>query len=154
MKKAFTFVIPLDAPEIDQLKGSMIQATPGAVDAAKVAKVELPRGVPRSRIQVWLVDGKLIRDSVDVDFVAGGHFWRYQWIPEGEIWIEADTPKDEIRFYLLHELVERALMVGGMGYDEAHARANLKESWTRAHPEALDEQIAHAILTNIQAEQK
>jgi len=85
-------------------KGSLIQATPGSLDAAKVAKMELPRGTPRSRITVWLVDGKLIRDTLDVDFVAGGHYFRYQWIPEGEIWIEADTPKDELRHFLLHEL--------------------------------------------------
>ena len=153
--KAFTtFVIPLDAPEIPHPKGSMIQATPGSVDAAKVAKMELPRGVPRSGLTVWLVDGTLIRDSVDVEFIGGGHVYRYPWIPEGEIWLENDTPTDDLKFYLLHELCERALMVDGMEYEEAHARATRKEKWCREHPEELDEYISRSIYRNIKAERR
>jgi hypothetical protein len=152
--KQLTFVIPMEAPEIEHPQGSMIQATPGSVDAAKIAKMELPRGVPRSRLTVWLVDGKLIRDSLDTDFIGGGHFFRYQWIPEGEIWLENDTPTNDVKFFLLHELCERALMVDGMEYDEAHSHAAEKEALCRKSPETLDESISRAIVKNIKAERK
>lgn len=151
--KQIVFTIPMDSPEIPLPTGSMIQATPGAVDAAKIAKVELPRGVPRSRLTVWLVDGKLIRDSLaNTDFVGGGHYFKFQWIPEGEIWLEKDTPTGDVKYYMLHELCERAHMVMGMDYEEAHARAAKNEAWCRSHPEELDEHISRAIVKNIEAE--
>jgi len=43
-------------------------------------------------------------------------------------------------------------MADGMDYEEAHARANRKESWCRTHPDELDEYLARAIMRNIQAE--
>jgi hypothetical protein len=130
-----------------------IQATPGSVDAAKIAKYELPRGVPRCRLTVWLVDGKLIRDSLDVEFIGGGHYYRYEWIPEGEIWIENDVPTDDVKLFVLHELCERAWMAGeGMGYDDAHARASAVESICRKNPQVLDEYLSRAIVKNIKAE--
>ena len=152
--KQIVFTIPLDSPEISLLTtNSMIQATPGAVDAAKIAKVELPRGIPRSRLSVWLVDGKLIRDSLPkTDYVGGGHFFKFQWIPEGEIWIEKDTPTGDVKYYMLHELCERAHMALGMEYEEAHARAARKEAWCRKHPNFLDECISRAIVRNIEVE--
>jgi len=152
MNKNFVMVIPMEAPEIPEPRGSMIEATPGSVDAAKIAKVELPKGGPRSHLVVWLVDGKVIRDSLDTDFMGGGHHERYQWIPEGEVWLEAGLDPMDIKFLLLHELCERAHMINGMEYEEAHARANQREAWARQHPQFVEECIARVLLKNIKAE--
>ena len=151
MNKTFMFVVPQVVTE-SVMSQALIEATPGSVDAAKIAKVELPKGGPRSKMVVWLVDGKLIRDSLDTEFLGGGHHFRYQWIPEGEIWLEAGLDPMDIKFFLLHELCERVLMIQGMGYEESHAHANKREGWARKHPILVDECIAKALHKNIKAE--
>lgn len=62
-------------------------------------------------LTVWLVDGKATRDNFNIDFIGGGHHWRYPWIPGNEIWIEEDVPENERLHFLIHELHERNLMV-------------------------------------------
>ena len=86
----------------------------------------------------WIVDGQFVRDHIWIDYVMGGNPERYDFIPSGEIWIDNDN-EAEAGFILLHELHESTLMSGGMGYDDAHDAANVKESEARDHPERLPE---------------
>lgn len=89
--------------------------------------------------QVFLVDGKYIRDNIYSDFGQGGNDMAYpEFVPIGEIWIEKAliAEKDEI---LSHELRERNLMVGqgmpdqkkALTYDEAHEIAKTMEDSER-----------------------
>jgi len=92
-------------------------------------------------LKVWIVSGRLIRDLFFIDFVGGGHDKVYDFIPEGEIWIEDNITANEIKFILLHELFERNLMAKGMEYDPAHAAASGIEYYCRHHEEVLDKKI-------------
>jgi len=102
------------------------------------APVEHPKirmiGRLRSGVEVWLVDGKAIRDTLYTDFTEGGNWLVYGWIPEGEIWIDNDVVPSERVFVLLHELAESLLMGRGMGYDKAHSIATRVE-WAKRMPQ-------------------
>lgn len=81
-------------------------------------------GKPKDGCDVWIVDGKKIRDSVDADFVEGGHGFVYGFIPENEIWIDSEVPAKERSTILAHEVKERSLMKAGATYEEAHQKAS------------------------------
>lgn len=86
------------------------------------------------KVRIVEVTGEDIRNLYDVDFVMGGHHYRYDFIPEDEIWIDEalDTESDKIST-IIHELLERYLMRDmGMPYEEAHEVSNTIEDSTRA----------------------
>lgn len=75
-------------------------------------------------VDIWIVDGTEIRNNIDPDYVFGGHHYRYDWIPENEIWIDDDLGEDELDYTIQHELEERQLMVSeDMDYETAHDHA-------------------------------
>jgi len=78
--------------------------------------------------EIWLIDGRAVRDLAYVDFTLGGHGFRYRFIPRREIWLDDAVRPSERPFILHHELVELDLMAnGGLSYDLAHARASRAE---------------------------
>jgi hypothetical protein len=77
---------------------------------------------PRFPIEVWLVDGNLVRSYYKTDYIEGGHGYVYRWIPHDEIWIEHDVHSAEIPFLVIHEYLELRLMRDEkIDYDRAHA---------------------------------
>ena len=64
-------------------------------------------------VTVWIVNGRLVRSMLDIDFTAGGHDHVYEFVPEGEVWIDNDIEEKERGFVLLHELHERNRMAEG-----------------------------------------
>ena len=80
---------------------------------------------------VVMVNGKIIRQYIDPEFIAGGHNFVYDYVPPGEIWIDATDDPLELPYYLIHESYEYDLMADGMGYDSAHDFANAKEKSAR-----------------------
>lgn len=88
-----------------------------AIHSKRLGTVTRPDGV---RLQVWEVNGRVIREHVDADFVSGGNPQRYSYEPENEIWVERGTPKSEIRAVTLHEVHEGMSMERGMSYNDAH----------------------------------
>lgn len=92
--------------------------------------VRVPAGVRVRSIgklggcEVWIVNGELIRDTIDADFTMGGTDGRYSYIPTLEVWLDQNLSLHDRRATLLHEAVERDLMVGrGWTYNRAHDRA-------------------------------
>ncbi len=75
------------------------------------------------RDQVWIVDGRGVRDRFDPNFTQGGHGLRYRFIPRREIWIDDAIAERELDPTLAHEAHELALMRAGMSYYDAHDRA-------------------------------
>ncbi len=79
-------------------------------------------------LSVWFVNGEKLRNgktSGDVDFVMGGHAYRYLYIPKYEIWIDQIYKnKAEIWSIVWHEYAERNLMLNGENYDSAHTTAS------------------------------
>lgn len=84
-----------------------------------------------SSLDVWLVNGKFVRDHFKIDFVEGGHDIVYDFVPGGEIWVESGLSESEIPVIILHEYVERQLMLKqDLPYHEAHSiAANVEFRW-------------------------
>lgn len=79
-------------------------------------------------MEIFLVDGRFVRENMDFDFTEGGNHYRYpEFIPENEIWVDDDMSEDEREFVIVHEVIEATLMAQGMSYDDAHDRAGIAE---------------------------
>lgn len=91
-----------------------------------------------NKINVWIIDGELVRDLFYVDFTEGGHDKVYKFIPKNEIWIDDDLNLKELKFVLLHEIHERNLMSNGMDYDSAHKSSSELEHYCRKHPKSFE----------------
>jgi hypothetical protein len=85
-------------------------------------------------VQIFVVDGKMVRDKIDPRFCSGGHSEVYGYIPENHIWIDNGSMLREWPFYIIHELHEFLDMKNGMIYPEAHkiaSRVEWKCRWDR-----------------------
>ncbi len=72
-------------------------------------------------IEVWRIDGGVVRSLYKTDYTEGGHGYVYPWVPKGQIWVEAALHRAELPFILAHEYLELRLMRDdGMDYDPAH----------------------------------
>ena len=83
---------------------------------------------------VYLVKGFAVRDKYKTDFIEGGNHSAYEWIPQGEIWIEAALHENEYPFILGHEASEDYIITTfKLTYDQAHKIASLIEYKMREH---------------------
>lgn len=123
----------------------------GDVDKISLGGTRLPRGEDmhirlwkglEDGVQVWLVDGRLIRSVFNIDFTAGGHPHVYEFVPFGEIWIDDDIKMHERGFVLLHELHEYNKMEEGMSYFNAHEESSKLEYYCRHHVDELHVKLA------------
>jgi hypothetical protein len=79
----------------------------------------------RGPVEVWVVDGMLVRCMYRTDFAEGGHGYVYDWCPKSEVWVETDLDRAEMPFIVAHEFVERRLMRDeGLDYERAHRVAS------------------------------
>lgn len=82
-------------------------------------------------LEIVLVDGTWVRNHHDSDFSQGGNGYRYDFVPRGEIWVDACLPEDEMPLVAFHECVEAELMRCGWSYSRAHDRAKMLEDELR-----------------------
>jgi hypothetical protein len=83
-------------------------------------------------VACFLVDGRWLRDHLDVEFTNGAHHHSRRYVPRDEVWIDREAPgAGEIPFHLTHQLTERALMAAGASYLEALDRATRRERRAR-----------------------
>ena len=86
------------------------------------AECKTPEG--DEAIHYMLVDGAYVRDHLFIDFCEGGHFYRYGWCPEDQIWIEDIMGVIDQICTGVHEIHERFRMkYKGWDYDRAHDSA-------------------------------
>jgi hypothetical protein len=81
--------------------------------------------------EIYLVDGTVVRNHLDSDFVQGGNGYRYDFVPREELWVDASMPPEEVPLVVMHECEEAELMAGGMDYEEAHDVAKSMEDAAR-----------------------
>jgi hypothetical protein len=93
-------------------------------------------------VSVWIVNGRLVRSVFDIDFTAGGHDHVYEFVPEGEVWIDDAIEEKERGFVLLHELHERNRMAASWPYSKAHVESSRMEFNCRHHPDELHDALA------------
>jgi hypothetical protein len=77
------------------------------------------------KIDIYLVNGTVIRDNIDPDYTEGGHGYIYpNYIPENEIWIDMIQDEKDLYSSIEHEIHERIDMkFKKLSYDEAHDNA-------------------------------
>lgn len=103
--------------------------------------VEFYGGIPEKNddVEIWIVDGRKVRDLYKTDYVLGGHGYVYPWIPNQEIWMEKGEQEDEVPVLILHEYVERTIMkYKHISYDKAHTIAAKVEFEHRGKFEKTD----------------
>jgi hypothetical protein len=93
-------------------------------------------------ITIWVVNGRLVRSTFDIDFTEGGHDKVYEFVPENEVWIDDAIIEQERGYVLLHELHERNRMAEGWPYNKAHAESSRLEYRCRHHPDELHDALA------------
>lgn len=107
-------------------------------------KTALPQ-YSNDKIRTFSVNGEYVRSNIFQDFTEGGHDAVYDWIPDGEVWLD-EANKDEFDFIALHELLERYFMlVVGLEYDKAHEKANKVEERARERPDTVNDLIEDAL---------
>ncbi len=75
-------------------------------------------------ISYMFVNGAFVRDHVFIDYVEGGHYYRYSWIAEDQIWIEDILSIIDQVCTGVHEIHERFRMkYKGWTYLKAHESA-------------------------------
>jgi hypothetical protein len=76
------------------------------------------------KLSYMYINGAFVRDHIFVDYVEGGHFYRYAWIPENQIWMEDIMSVMDQFCTGIHETHERYRMKYlGWRYDKAHDSA-------------------------------
>jgi hypothetical protein len=93
-------------------------------------------------VSVWIVNGRQVRSTFDIDFTEGGHDKVYEFVPAGEVWIDDAIIEAERGYILLHELHERNRMSSGWPYSKAHAESSRMEYHCRQHPDELHDALA------------
>ncbi len=79
--------------------------------------------IPDSKfpVQVFRVEGNVVRSLYKTDYTEGGHGYVYPWVPRHEIWVEIDLDAAEVPFIVSHEYLELRLMRDEkLEYDKAH----------------------------------
>ncbi len=82
-------------------------------------------------LNVIHVDGAIVRQHLDFEFVSGGHDLVYDYIPAKTVWLDASMDTRDIPHVLLHEMKERELMAQGKSYEVAHEFATAYEREAR-----------------------
>jgi hypothetical protein len=93
-------------------------------------------------ITVWIVNGRSVRSTFDIDFTEGGHDRVYKFVPNNEVWIDDAIIEQERGYVLLHELHERNRMANGWPYNRAHAESSKLEYRCRHHPDELHDALS------------
>jgi hypothetical protein len=84
------------------------------------------------KCKIFIINGEFVRNNIDVNFVEGGHHYRYNYIAEDEIWIEDTGSSVDTAFNAAHEITERIYMKNQkMKYDSAHNIATSIEETLR-----------------------
>jgi hypothetical protein len=83
---------------------------------------------PKFPIDVWRVDGSVVRSLYKTDYTEGGHGYVYPWCPKNEIWVESTIDRKELPLIVTHEYLELRLMrEKKLEYDDAHEIASKLE---------------------------
>jgi hypothetical protein len=87
--------------------------------------------------EIFLVDGKKVRDHLDPRFCHGGHSQIYDYVPDEHIWIDNTLIPHELPYIIMHESGEYCDMAMGEEYLKAHKKWSRIEWKARHDPEEL-----------------
>jgi hypothetical protein len=108
-------VSPTDFSNIKEIRG-----IPDSISIQNIYRVPMGK---REGIDIWIVDGYMVRKNIYPDFGFSGNDLSYHFIPPKEIWIDGQVSCDETEYSIGCELMERKLMQQGKSYDDAYSDA-------------------------------
>lgn len=98
-------------------------------------KVFMPRmrkvGTTDNGFDVMAVDGKQVRNELDIDFALAGNSAVKPYIPPNQYWVEMMSDKTEWPCFVVHEDWEQGRVEQGTPYEIAHIEANALERLCR-----------------------
>lgn len=106
------------ATDYDNIKE--IKSLPDSIQISNIYRVPVGK---RGGMDIWIVDGYMVRKNIYPDFGFSGNDLSYHFIPPKEIWIDGQVSCDETEYSIATELTERELMAGGKSYDDAYSDA-------------------------------
>ncbi len=104
-----------DYENIKEIKG-----IPDSIQLKNIYRV--PAG-ERDGVNIWIVDGYMVRKNIYPDFGFSGNDVSYHFIPKGEIWIDGQVSCEETEYSIGNEINERKFMLAGKSYDDAYSDA-------------------------------
>jgi hypothetical protein len=108
-------VAPTDFGNIKEIK-----SLPDSIALQNIYRI--PLGT-RDGINIWIVDGYMVRKNVYPDFGFSGNDLSCHYIPQKEIWIDGQVSCEETEYSISTEMEERKLMEAGKSYDDAYSDA-------------------------------
>ena len=166
MKSGKTYVEAIDeADKIEQVernKSPVIKKIKKLSNKSIIKKIHKRqlKQFSNEKINVWIVNGFLVRSLFFIDYTEGGHDKIYDFIPPGEVWIDDAINPKEIDFVLLHELYERRSMINDKinllkkeSYNQAHAQASELEFLFRKNPKNIKKEIKQELNLNLKEEE-
>jgi hypothetical protein len=100
-----------------------IKEIPGIPDSIQLQNIyRIPVG-QREGVNVWIVDGYMVRKNIYPDFGFSGNDLSYHFIPPEEIWIDGQVSCEETEYSITNEINERRFLEKGESYDDAYSDA-------------------------------
>ena len=82
--------------------------------------------------EVWVVDGALIRQKLDVDIVfPGAHSMQRKYVPEGEIWLDNATSCEQLKLAMVELVAMLKAKQKGKSIDEAYELSHIARETER-----------------------
>lgn len=102
---------------------SNIKEIPGITDSIQLQNIyRVPVG-QREGVNIWIVDGYMVRKNIYPDFGFSGNDLSYHFIPSKEIWIDGQVSCEETEYSITNEINERRFLEKGESYDDAYSDA-------------------------------
>lgn len=97
-----------------------IRGIPDSIQIQDIYRVPMGK---REGIDIWIVDGYMVRKNIYPDFGFSGNDLSCHFIPPKEIWIDGQVSCNETEYSIATELKERNLIEAGKSYDDAYSDA-------------------------------
>lgn len=123
MRENFTYTAKKHEMEIDSvftIDLDSVKEIPSLPDKVKLKNVYRQFYKQIDSITIWIVDGYKIRQDIYPDFVFGGNYLEFYFIPKNEIWIDAQISCEELIYTIEQEKLEILEMKKGKNYDDAY----------------------------------
>ena len=92
-------------------------------------------------IQVWIVDGKYVRNNLTEDFTNFGQHFQdgLDVIPKNEIWLDKENVPDDWKFYIKNAYIQHKLGIKGKPYLDQYLAGMKAERKMRRNEKDLKE---------------
>lgn len=94
-----------------------------------------------SGFKVWIVNGKYVRDNLDIEFTNYGNNSQFKFIPADEFWIDKERNPGEEEYFIKSMLVMNRLLSKGIKSKDAVKIVNRIEKMERSKSKLISHEI-------------